>query len=402
MIQPISPGPIIRAFNTVGGKVWPTVPVELTPETLIDRARRITGMQDIDEDVGIEGLEVLCRSIADDVELTVFGRFLMQIQITNALVTRLLQVDARENDRAALEAKMPPPLMVVGLPRTGTTLLHRLLSLVQDVRALRTWEVRQPLPRSRPDLRRDLGKLQISAFKWAAPGIDAKHRVDSDDPEECMFLMDPSFVTPTFWVLAPVYGYLDWMLDQDMSAPYRSYRELLLHLYAQDPTGRRLVLKAPSHTSFVDVLLQQFPDMRVIQTHRNPVKVTGSVNSLFATLHSAVCDEPDLPRMAQSNLRMLQRLADDNLAAREHLDEGRILDVKFEDLVADPVGTVRRIHEEYDLELSDTDVRRLEIYLERRHRHRFGKHVYRAEDFGLTPDELRRVFARYNERFDIA
>ena len=168
MIQPISPGPIIRAFNTVGGKVWPTVPVELTPETLIDRARRITGMQDIDEDVGIEGLEVLCRSIADDVELTVFGRFLMQIQITNALVTRLLQVDARENDRAALEAKMPPPLMVVGLPRTGTTLLHRLLSLVQDVRALRTWEVRQPLPRSRPDLRRDLGKLQISAFKWAA------------------------------------------------------------------------------------------------------------------------------------------------------------------------------------------------------------------------------------------
>lgn len=400
MLQPISPGPLVRAFNAVGGKVWPTVPVRLTPETLIDRARSITNLHDLDEGDGLEGLEVLCRSIADDAELTVFGRFLMQIQITNALVTRLLQVDARAQQLGS--PPMPPPLMVVGLPRTGTTLLHRLLSLVQGVRAPRTWEVRQPLPRARPDLRRDLGKLQISAFKWAAPGIDAKHRVSSDDPEECMFLMDPSFVTPTFWVLAPVYGYHDWMLAQDMSGPYRSYRELLLHLFAQDPAGRRLVLKAPSHTPFVDLLLQQFPDMMLVQTHRNPVKVTGSVNSLFASLHSAVCDEPDLPRMARANVRMLAQLANDNLAARQRIDERRILDVRFEELVADPVGTVRNIHRAYDLELTEVDVRRLEAYLARRHRHRFGKHVYRTEDFGLTDEELVRAFAPYNERFDIA
>ncbi len=399
MLEPIPPGPIVRAFNTVGGKVWPTVPVELTPGTLIDRARRITGLNDLDEAAGLEGLEVLCRSVADDADLTVFGRFLMQIQATNALVTRLLQVDARRCFPA--EASMPAPLMVVGLPRTGTTLLHRLLSLVQGVRAPRTWEVRQPLPRSRPDLRRDLGKLQISAFKWAAPGIDAKHRVSSDDPEECMFLMDPSFVSPTFWVLAPVFGYHDWMLGQDMAGPYRSYRELLLHLHAQDAAGRRFVLKAPSHTPFVDRLLDQFPDMMLVQTHRDPKKVTASVNSLFASLHSAVCDEPDLPRMARANLRMLRQMADDNIAARQRLGRGRVLDVRFEDLVADPIGAVRDIHREYDLELTGDDVRRIEVYLERRHRHRFGKHVYRNEDFGLDEDELTRAFAPYNERFGI-
>lgn len=402
MIQPIPPGPFVRAFNSVGGKVWPTVPVELTPEMLTDRARRITGLDDLDEGPGLAGLEVLCRSIADDADLTVFGRFLMQIQITNALVTRLLQVDARKSSPEILESPMPPPLMVVGLPRTGTTLLHRLLSLVGDMRALRTWEVRQPLPRSRPDLRRDLGKLQISAFKWAAPGIDAKHRVDSDDPEECMFLMDSSLVAPTFWVLAPVFGYMDWMMEQDMRRPYASYRELLLNLYAQDPAGRRLALKAPSHTQFVDLLIEQFPDMMVVQTHRDPVKVTSSVNSLFASLHSAVCDDPDLPRMARVNVRMLEGIANGNLAARDRLPAGRIVDVRFENLVTDPIGTVRHIHQAYDLELTELDVRRLETYLARRHRHRFGKHVYRIEDFGLSGEELARVFAPYNERFETA
>jgi len=372
--------------------------VDLAPEPLVERARRITGLDDLDAEAGLEGLDVLCRSIAEDAGLTVFGRFLMQIQITNALVTRLLRVEARRSCPAVLDAPLRPPLMVVGLPRTGTTLLHRLCSLAGGMRALRTWEVRQPLPRSRPDLRRDLARLQINAFKWAAPGIDAKHRVDSDDPEECMFLLDSSLLSPTFWVLAPVFGYLDWLLRQDMTTAYASYRELLLHLQDQDP-GRRLVLKAPCHTPFVDVMLQQVPEMMVVQTHRDPVRVTSSVNSLFASLHSAVCDTPDLPRMARANVRMLEHMANHNVEARQHLPRGRILDVYFGDLVEDPIGTVRRIFVAYDLELTDADVERLEVYLARRHRHRFGKHVYAAEDFGLSEESLADAFAPYNARF---
>jgi hypothetical protein len=401
MLEPISPGPIIRAFNTVGGRIWPTVPVALTPETLIERAQKLTGLHDIDEDAGLEGLEVLCRAIADEADLTVFGRFLMQIQVTNALVTRLLQVDARKTRPEVLAAPLRPPLLVVGLPRTGTTMLHRLLSLVDGMRALSTWEVRQPLPRSQPDLRRDLAWLEIQAFKWAAPGIDAKHRVDANDPEECQFLLDPSLASPSFWCLAPVFSYLDWLLEHDMTGPYARYGELLKHLQAQDP-GRRMVLKAPCHTPFIDVLAGQVPDVMLVQTHRNPVRVTSSVNSLIASFHSAVCDTPDLGRMARSNVRMLEHMANHNIGARQRLPGDAILDVYFEDLVGDPIGTVRRIHEAYDLELTEDDVHRIEVYLSRRHRHRFGKHVHRTEDFEMTEDELVGTFAPYNERFEIA
>ena len=131
-----------------------------------------------------------------------------------------------------------------------------------------------------------------------APDVDRKHYTRADTPEECIWLLAATFVSPIFWVLAPVYGYLAWYKSQDRLQAYREYSSLLQVLQEVDPT-RRLALKAPAHTGALDVLLKTIPEVLLIQTHRNPVEAS---NSLFYSLHSAVTESVDAPRMAEALL----------------------------------------------------------------------------------------------------
>ena len=389
----------VRVFNSVCEGLWPNRSVtEIDPDRLEERARRAAGLSDFGGDEYREGLDVLCRSVELDTDLTAFGQIVMQIQIHNALVTRLQRIEARRQRPQVFRASLPRPLIIVGLPRSGTTFLHRMLSLAPDGRALTTWEVRRPLATQGADLRRTVAALHVAAFKLAMPGIDAKHRIDLDDPEECMFLLDSSLCSPAFWVFAPLYRYYEWLDEQDFRPPYRDYREFLQLFSADDPT-RRLVLKAPSHTAYIQELLGAVPEAMVVQTHRDPVRITSSVNSLLASFHGASCHDTDPQRMAQVNLGWLTRMASNSMVARERLGADRILDVSFPTLMLDPIGTVRRIHEHYGLAYDMEYEARLEAYLERRPRRKFGKHEYSAEEFGMTDAGIAEAFRPYIDRF---
>ncbi len=399
MSLPVPPQLPVRAFNTVCKGLWPdTPPLVFDPDLLEERARRFAGLEDFGPDDYREGLEVLCWSAEQDPELTPFGTVVLQIQIHNALVTRLQRIDAVARHPEVFDAPLRPPLIIVGLPRSGTTFLHRMLSLSPQGRALTTWEVRRPLCGGGADLRRAMAALHVTGFKMAMPGIDAKHRIDLDDPEECMFLLDSSLCSPTFWVFAPVYGYHAWLDAQDLRGTYRQYREHLQLFQADDPS-RRLVLKAPAHTAFLEELLEAVPEALIVQTHRDPVRMASSINSLFASLHGAMCERIDVQRMARVNLGDLTRMAFGSMKARDVVGDDRILDVSFKALLDDPIGVVRRIHTHYDLAYDDAYEARLEAYLERRPRRRFGKHVYSAEEFGMTDHGIAERFAPYTQRF---
>ncbi len=389
----------VRAFNTLCDGLWPRGRRgDFDPDRLEERARRTCGLLDLGPDEYREGLEVLCRSAEQDADLNAFGRVVMQIQIHNALVTRLLRIEARARTPEVFEAPLPPPLIIVGLPRSGTTFLHRMLSLAPDARALTTWEVRRPLPDRGIDLRRAMAALQIGAFKMAMPGVDAKHRIDLDEPEECMFLLDSSLCSAAFWIFGPIYGYVEWLLDQDLRPAYRVYREHL-QMFAAGSPGRRLVLKAPFHTPYLEELIGAVPEAMVVQTHRDPVKITSSVNSLFASYHGAACRDLDVGRMARVNLDLLTRMARGSMEARAHIGEDRVLDVSHAALVEDPIGVVRRIHSHHGLPFDGEYEATLEAYLERRPRRRFGKHEYSADEFGMTDAEIAAEFTAYVERF---
>jgi len=385
----------VRAFNTACDGLWSRA---FEPDRLVARARRFTGLDDLGGDDHREGLEVLCRSAVEDADLTAFGRMVMQIQIHNALVTRLQRIEAHRRTPAVFDAPLRRPLVIVGLPRSGTTFLHRMLSLAPGGRALTTWEVRRPMAEQGLDLRRAVAAVQIAAFKMAMPGVDAKHRIDLDEPEECMFLLDSSLRSAAFWIFAPIYGYIDWLDRQDLHGPYRVYRQHLQRLTAEQPE-RRLVLKAPFHTAYLEELVAAVPEAMLVQTHRDPVRITSSINSLFASYHGAACHAPDFERMARVNLGLLRRMAHGSMAARERIGRDRVLDVTHDALVDDPIGVVRRIHSHHDLPFDRGYEETLEQYLERRPRRRFGKHEYSAAEFGMTDEGIAAEFTAYTQRF---
>jgi hypothetical protein len=231
------------------------------------------------------------------------------------------------------------------------------------------------------------------------PDYDRKHYTRVDTPEECIWLLANTFLSPLFWAFAPVYGYLDWYKYQDRLQAYYEYRLLLQVLQAADPT-RRLALKSSTHTGAVETLLQTVPGSLLIQTHRNPVETFASLASLFYSLHSRMTERLDVRRMTEAILSFHEHQIARNLATR-NTHPGALFDVYYDRLVADPIGTVRDIYDHYDLAWSEEFAERLNYYVQQNPRGKHGAHRYAPEDFGQTGEAISERFAAYIERFEL-
>jgi len=344
------------------------------------------------------GLARVVESAERDAGLSLLGRMGLRDAIVNALANRLLKVRFVREHPEVFAAPLTAPLILLGMPRSGTTLLHRLLALAPEARALRYWELRRPLPAPGDDERRAWARSQQRAFKWLARGLDEKHESGPEAPEECVFLFDGTFVSATYWIAAPLYGYLDWYLAQDQHGPYRDYREHLQIFQAETP-GQRLTLKAPVHTAHVAALRAAVPEAHLLQLHRDPRPALASANSLFATLHSVVTEKQDLARLGRANLELFATCLDRMLLARESFPKGTVHDVYYDDLVKDPIGTVRAIRELYELSFEPEYEQRLRAFLRDNPQHKHGAHRYAASDFGLTDDEIAARLSRYLAAF---
>lgn len=400
MLEPVvHPGPV-RALNRAGALLRSAgLPlIRLTPGSLKARAVRMAGLRDFGDSDFEEPLEVLCDSAETDARLLISGRMVFRDQITDALITRLRRIEARRTRPAVFKAPLVPPLIVLGLPRSGTTLLHRLLSLAGNTYSPPLWELRMPIPGPGPDRRRAETIAMVARMKKAAPDLDAKHHVDPDEPEEDVILHNSSFSSLFFWMMFPVYSYLDWFLARDQGPSYRVYREHLQLLQAANP-GKRLILKAPNHAGHLRELLEAVPEALLVQTHRDPVTVTSSVNSLFYTVHGYATESVDVIRMGRTNLNLLAEFLDRNLAARPGIPQGRLIDVRYGDLTADSLAIVGRIFKHFGLAFEGPFETRVKDWLARRPQHKFGKHEYAAADFGLTDEMIAARFREYSARF---
>jgi hypothetical protein len=364
------------------------------PDRLRSRAMRRAGLSDFGPDDYEAGLDRLCASIETDADLHPLGRIILKQRFVQALVTRLRWVQARQQLSGGHTVRRPT--FVLGLPRTGTTLLHRLLSLAGDARALRLWELIQPLHGGTDRARRRSTLIQLGLFKRLAPGVDAKHFVSADSHEECWPLMLPSFCSHGFWTQAPVKGYMDWLEGQDAEPTYRMYRELL-SLVTADTPDKRLVLKYPSHTPNLSVLAQVFPEANIVQTHRDPKVVVASICSLMHTGHRTVSNV-DAATDAQWELQRLGSFADGIWPQRDALAPGRVFDVHYDDLVADPVGQALAVHEHFGLPIAQGFERKLRSRMENRPKNKYGRHEYSLERVGLDADAVDARFAGYWKR----
>jgi hypothetical protein len=366
------------------------------PDRLWDAVATAEGSDDFGPDAGQlrEGLAVYCESIERDVHPHGLGRFYLHRRVCG------LSLRARIRVAASAHARLRParPLLIVcGLPRSGTTMLHRLLELADGATGVPLWQLAEPIPpRNEPDRRRERVEVSVARLQSIMPlNLDAQHMVRSDLSDECGHLLRNSFMGSMQWQVS-AYGWLDWALRQDSRPAYRQWAAFLHHL---EPPDARLVLKDPFHAANLEELLEQCPTATIIQTHRDPVQVLPSFHKLCTTMHAVLMRKLDVPRTVEAHMQWLTHLLARNQQGRRALAESgrsdRLIDVRYEALLADPIAVVARIHEHAGFPLVGAEVDRMRAWLTDNHQRKHGDNPYSAEAFGQRPQEIVERFADY-------
>ncbi len=381
----------------------------LDEASLVRAARRSSGLHDLGKDWDAETTREARRRLLDALEneasLHPLGRAVMRSTLVRTLVNRLRLEQLSKQHPEIPEIPVDAPVFIAGLPRTGTTLLHRLLTCEPTHRPLLSWEALNPAPfpqgvkPGERDPRIPLAETAERALRYLAPDFFAIHPVEAHEVEEDVLLLDGSFVSPTVDATMPVPRYSAWLHGVDQTPCYRYFRRLVQLLLWQRP-GTYLG-KTPHHLENLDALLAVFPGARVIHTHRDPVKVVPSFCSMMAHGRRLFSDDVD-PRAVGRQLHDKSltgvKLA---MASRERLPGESFLDVRYTDLVADPMKEIRRIYDFLGTTLSAETEERMSAWRAGNSQNRHGVHRYQLEDFGLDRDTLRRDFAPYCTRFQI-
>jgi hypothetical protein len=368
-------------------------------------ATALTGLSDFGADDYRDGLAVLLESYARDGGLTHKGTRVARALLRGALTARLFSEAgwARHPDSAGVAIERP--IFVTGLPRTGSTALHRLLTADPAHQGLQLWLAEVPQPRPpRETWAADPAYRYIQAgcerHHVSHPEFMAVHYLAADQVEECWQLLRQSMRSVSYECLAHLPGYSAWLRGQDWTAAYRRYRRNL-QLIGLPDRGRRWVLKNPSHLFALDALLEVYPDALVIQTHRAPRTAIASVCSLAAqatagwstTFRGAVIGRDQLDTWAIG-------LAEFTRARARH-DPARFCDVGYSDFVVNPMGTVEAVYAHFGLELTGAAGDAMRTLCERNAGDAGGGagagagHRYALSDFGLTGGQVDERFAEY-------
>lgn len=393
-----------RVFNGIGRRLrrwgWRR---RLSMEEILDAARRRTGLTDWGEERFLEPMRVLLASLEDEARLNSLGRLFMRLNLRHFICNRLWVQQYLKDHPEALAEPVTRPLFVVGLPRTGTTLLHNLLCQDPARRAPLFWEVLQPAPASgQRDRRRQMAWRLVSFLNgWGAPQLKTVHALDADGPEECTCLFFNTFVNPAFFLFGDVPGYIAWLRGPGRELLPWAYEEYRTHLQVLQHQGRRAawVLKSPVHAFALHALLRVFPDACVVQTHRDMKEVVPSACSLFAIMQGLYCDDVDGRRLGPAVAESLRMHLDSYADTARELDGSRVLDVSYRSLVSDPVGTARGIYHHFGLEMSEAMEQGMTRWLADNPANKHGIHRYDLEQFGLTRQDVERMFGPYQEQF---
>jgi hypothetical protein len=353
---------------------------------------------------------MLLDSVKREAYLTPVGRFITRQRLLGTLKNRLRVQHLLTKYPEILEEKLAPPIVITGLQRTGTTLLHRLLASDPRNRALLSWEAINPAPfiGNGSDFLRDLphdprikvAKTSERVLSFLAPDFFAIHPVEAEAPEEDVLLLDYTFLSTVPEATLRVPAYAAWLEEQNQRPAYE-YMTKLLKLLQWQRSAERWVLKSPHHLENLEVLFQVFSGARVIQTHRDPCTTTASFCSMLAHGRGVFADRVDPGEVARHWMRKLDRMIRRSMEARAKISPDRFLDVSYYDLVSNPLGQMARIYDWMRIPLPEKVLQMMGRTLEVQVQHRYGIHSYRLEDFGLDRETIKRQFQDYVVRFDI-
>lgn len=378
------------------------------PAALLETATKLTGLDDFGDAWFREPFERLVASLAGEAKLNAAGRAAQQQRILDILVTRARAQAWFERHPEILEERITAPLVIVGLPRTGTTLLHRVIAADPGFDCAKWYECRFPAPPEdwdwvSPDPRLAVAEREIAQMLEVVPELASVHPFDPVGPDEEVMLLEQAFLSLTAESYADIPTFGAWRAQQDQSHSYAYLKRMLQFLQWQHRRlGRardRWVLKAPQHLAYMPQLFATFPDATVVQTHRDPVQSIPSICSMVHHLWELGADAPD-PRAAGAQWSKI--FIDGLLACMAFRDVGhddRFFDVWFLDSVKDPLGVVRRIYAFLDRPLTPLAEDQMRRWTQDNAREKRPAHEYSLEKFGLSEEGIRGPLADYVERF---
>jgi Sulfotransferase family len=365
------------------------------------------GSTDFGGDDYLWGLQVLLQSMDYDPVFSEQGRRIAWGELISSLSSRVQALKSMKQHPGFDRQQIIKPVVITGIPRTGTTALHKLMAVDPQFQGLQTWLLGAPMPRPPRDAWESYPQFQQTVERLnrryaATPQKRAAHHMAADEVDECVLTMRSGFVSNVwscFWSAAT---YDAWWQTQSELPGYR-YLHRVLQLIGSNDTDKRWLLKNPGHIANLDLLFAVFPDAKVIQTHRDPAKAIPSLCALLIQNHSVV----EVGRKDQRAQIMGQRetakwakaVLDAEPVRQTH--RGQVLDVVHSDFHRDPMGIIKRIYSFIDMQLSsdvaDAMATRIDAAPELSH----GTHRYAAADFGLTAEEIRAHFGDYINRFDL-
>lgn len=369
-------------------------------------ATAMTGLTDFgNPDEYLPGLRRLLAALDNGPRFTPRGREFTFGSLLGTLIARLQTERGWRDHPECLAQPICRPLIITGVPRTGTTALHKLLSMDPQFQGMERWLTATPMPRpprdtwnSNPHYQATVAGLR--AFFEAAPEMKAAHDMVADEVDECLEVLKQNFCSNMFGSSLRVPDYDAWWVEQDEAPSYRRYAKVLRLIGAREP-DKPWLLKNPGHIHHLDALLEIFPDACVVQTHRDPVKSLPSLCSVLVMARRISEGEGvDLHEIGRREIdnwnRAVKRAMEVRARSQEHF-----YDVHHKDFHADPMRVVAQIYERFGLNLSLQAEQRMRDWIRNNPEGKHGSHSYTLEQFGLSAAQIRERFADYIRQYGL-
>ncbi len=385
-----------------------TPSLSLDAEVLLAAAQERTGGLDQFGDPSFRpAFDRLLQAVREESGMSKQGEALFAHRMLESLSNRLTLEDYCARHPEILQEKVERPVFIVGLPRTGTTMLHRILACDKRFYTMAWWEARFPSPLSEADVvdpsqRIAAARAEVAAMVKAVPELLAMHPLDAELADEEVILMEHAFMS-AFDSYGNVQGYMDWLFQQDQTSAYTYLKKQLQFLQWQKRqrgvTAQRWMLKAPHHTHLMPTLFKVFPDAQVIQTHRDPLQTIPSMGSFAYTLWHLFSDSADRVTAGRQWAAKFARGTRNALRFRDTLPADRFMDVWYLDAVAKSMDVVEKVYPFVGMTLDGPTRARMTDWLAKSSREGRPAHEYDMESMGLSQRQLEDDFAEYRERF---
>ena len=378
--------------------------MKINANEILDQTKSETGLSDLGEPLFLEGFNKLIDSINNEANLNEIGIQAQPIRIQGLLSNRLRFEEDLKKFPEILEQEIIAPIVIVGLPRTGSTMTHRLLASDPNHTAMLWWEGRYPalLPgekRGDIEARMELGKAEVDAVVAASPEALDIHPWDYKGADEEILLLEHNFLStvPESFMALPSYS--EWIEEQDHALAYEDLKKFIQYLQWQNPgrENKRWVLKSPHHLGFIDKMISVFPDAKIIQTHRDPIKTVPSFCSMCANLFEPLTTNFDKVFIGKHWSNKLTRALNHcKNISEKHPDN--FLDLEFLNMIKDPIDEMKKIYAFIGEPFGEKTEVAMEAWREE-NKHEMGAHKYSLEEYDLTESQINNNFSKYQQKY---